>query len=240
MTLGWAYNLTGRYAEAIATLKEAISRSPNHLPAHVTLTFSYLGQWVSQQSPAAQTLEEAVAARQRALALNDSYHVNHLVLGYIYLYQQQYEQALAEMERSVALAPTEAWSYAGLAEVLSRVGRSEDALEAAAQALRLKPFIADVHLAGVGTAYAMAGRYAEAVAPLQCFLSRYPNRLDIHLTLAAVCSELGREAEARAEAAEVLRINPKFSLEVHKQRAPIKDSAMLERHLAALRKAGLK
>jgi hypothetical protein len=37
----------------------------------------------------------------------------------------------------------------------------------------------------------------------------------------------------------VLRINPKFSLEVHKQRVPIKDPAMLERHIAALRKAGL-
>ena len=31
-----------------------------------------------------------------------------MVLGYIYLYQQQYEQALAEMERAVALAPNEA------------------------------------------------------------------------------------------------------------------------------------
>jgi|GEM_PF-4487093 len=47
-------------------------------------------------------------------------------------------------------------------------------------------------------------------------------------------------AEAQAEAAEVLRINPKFSLAVHKQRAPIKDPAGLERHIAALRRAGLK
>ena len=47
-------------------------------------------------------------------------------------------------------------------------------------------------------------------------------------------------AEARAEAAEVLRLNPNFSLEVHRQRMPIKDPAVLERHLAALRKAGLK
>jgi adenylate cyclase len=53
-------------------------------------------------------------------------------------------------------------------------------------------------------------------------------------------SELGKEMEARAEAAEVLRINPKFSLEVHKQRVPIKDPVVLERHIAALRKAGLK
>ena len=58
--------------------------------------------------------------------------------------------------------------------------------------------------------------------------------------LAMVYSELGQDTEARAEAAEVLRLNPNFSLKVHRQRAPIKDPAVLERHLAALRKAGLK
>ncbi len=239
--LGFTYHLTGRYVEAIATLKEVISRSPNFPPAHIILAVSYLWQWVSQQSPAAQTLEPAVAAVQRALALNDSWHFNHIGLGWIYLYQQQYEQALAEMERAVALAPpTEAWSYAALAEVLSCVGRTEDALEAAAQALRLKSFVADEHLSSVGTAYAVAGHYEEAQAPLQRYLSRFPNMLPAHLTLAVVYSELGQAAEARAEAAEVLRLNPNFSLEVHKQRVPIKDPAVLERQIAALRKAGLK
>ena len=76
--------------------------------------------------------------------------------------------------------------------------------------------------------------------PCSAILSHYPNILPAHLMLAAVYSELGQAAEARAEAAEVLRLNPKFSLEVHKQRMPIKDPAMLERHIAALRKAGLK
>jgi TolB-like protein/DNA-binding winged helix-turn-helix (wHTH) protein/Tfp pilus assembly protein PilF len=238
--LGWAYELTGRYAEAIATQKEAISRNPNLIPAHLHLAVSYLWQWRTQQSPAAQTLEPAVAAGQRALALNDSLYWTYMLLGIISLYQQQYDQALAEVERGVALAPTEAVSYADLAVVLSCVGRTEDALEAAAQALRLKPFIADTPLAGVGTAYALAGRYEEARAPLQRYLSRYPNMLHIHLMLAAVYSELGQAAEAQTEAAEVLRLNPKFSLEVHRQRMPIKDPAVLERHLAALRKAGLK
>jgi TolB-like protein/tetratricopeptide (TPR) repeat protein len=237
--LGWAYNSTGRYAEAIATLKETISRSPNNMPAHLNLAWSYWLQWVAQQNPDSQTLEQALAAVQRALALNDFWHLNHNVLGYIYLYQQQYDQALIEMKRSVALAPNEAGSYAGLAEVLSRVGRSEEALEAAAQAPRRKPFIPDWHLDSVGTAYDLAGKPEEAIAPLKQYLTRYPNILGAHLTLAAVYSELGREAEAQAEAAEVLRLNPKFSLEVHKERAPIKDPAVLERHLAALRKAGL-
>jgi tetratricopeptide (TPR) repeat protein len=181
-----------------------------------------------------------VAAGQRALALHDSLYWNHIYLGSIYLYQQQYDQALEEMERAVALAPTEADSHAALAMVLSYMGRSEDALEAAAQALRLKPLVADAHLDSVGAAYATAGRPEEAIAPLQRYISRYPNILGAHLTLAAVYSELGKEAEAHAEATEVLRLNPNFSLEVHKERMPIKDSAMLERHIAALRKAGLK
>ena len=108
------------------------------------------------------------------------------------------------------------------------------------QALRRKPLVADQHLNSVGAAYYLAGRSEEAIAPLKQYLARYPNILGAHLTLAAVYSELGKEAEARAEAAEVLRINPKFSLVVHKQRMPIKDPAMLERHIAALRKTGLK
>jgi adenylate cyclase len=89
-------------------------------------------------------------------------------------------------------------------------------------------------------AYAVAGRPEQAPVPLQRFLSRYPNVLQAHLTLAAAYSQLGRKAEARAAAAEVLRLNPHFSLEVHRQREPLKDPAQLERHLATLRRAGLR
>jgi adenylate cyclase len=161
-------------------------------------------------------------------------------LGYVYLLQKQYEPALAEMERAAALDPNVAGGYAILAEALSLVGRSEEALQMVEQAMRRKPFVADLHLYSVGTAYYLVGRTEEAIAPLKQYLARYPNILGTHLTLAAVYSELGKEAEAQAEAAEVLRLNPKFSLEVHKERVPIKDSAVLERHIAALRKAGLK
>jgi len=145
------------------------------------------------------------------------------------------------MERAISFSPDDASYRAVQAAVLSSAGRSEDALKAAGSALHLQSSSAlDAHLVQVGTAYALAGRPEEAIAPLKQYLSRYPNNLGAHLTLAAVYSELGKEAEARAEIAEVLRINPNFSLEVHKERVPIKDPAMLERHIAALRKAGLK
>jgi predicted Zn-dependent protease len=91
-----------------------------------------------------------------------------------------------------------------------------------------------------GHTYYLTGRPEEAIAALKRSLIGTPVDLDAHLLLAAVYSELGRDAEAQAEAAEVLRINPSWSLEVWKQRVPYKDPAMLERVFAALRKAELK
>ncbi len=238
--LGNAYQQTGRYAEALAAHKQLLVRNPDFLWAYPNLAGNYLAQWGFQLSADPQTLERALEAAQRAVALNDSLPQAHTVLGYVYLVQKQYEPALTEMEWTIALDPNDANSYASLVEALSRVGRSEEALRAAEQALRFKPLSADNHLSSVGIAYYLAGRPKEAIAPLKQFLARYPNHLGPHLTLAAVYSELGREAEARAEAAEVLRLNPKFLLEVHKERVPIKNPAMLERQIEALRKAGLK
>jgi len=197
-------------------------------------------QWGSQRSQDPQTLEQALTISQKAIALNDFAPWSHATLGYVYAYQKQYEQAMAEMERAIALEPNFAWGYAVLADVLSFVGRPEEAIRLVEKAMRLDPPpYADDYSLSLGLAYYLAGRDEEAIAPLKRFLTRHPNRLQAHLVLAAVYSELGREAEARAEGEEVLRLNPNFSLEIHRQRAPLKDPAVLERHLAALRKAGL-
>src|SRR5262249_20731036 len=216
-----------------------ISRSPNHQAAHLLLALSSVQQWASQQSADAQTLEQALAAR-RTIALTEAIPWGHAMWGAVYLWQKQYDQAIAEGEQAIALDSSEAIGPAFLAETLSRVGRPKEAVAMAEQALRRKPIIRDVHLESVGAAYYLTGRPEEAIAPLKQYLSRYPNILSAHLTLAAVYSELRREAEARAEVAEVLRLNPQFSLEVHKQRMPIKDPTVSERHIAALRRAGLK
>ena len=85
--LGLAYNRTGRYTEAVATLKEVISRSPNQLAAHLFLALSSVQQWASQQSADAQTLEQVLAA-QRAIALNESIPSwGHTIWGSVYLWQ---------------------------------------------------------------------------------------------------------------------------------------------------------
>jgi hypothetical protein len=51
---------------------------------------------------------------------------------------------------------------------------------------------------------------------------------------------MGREKEARAEAAEVLRINPKFSVDYWMKVTPSTDQSRRDEAINALRKAGLK
>jgi tetratricopeptide (TPR) repeat protein len=162
----------------------------------------------------------------------------HGILGMVYLWHKQPERAIAEAERAIALNPGDALSYTALGHILAYTGRPEEAVRAIEKALQLHPRLPAISLLNVGLAYHLSGRPEEAIATLPRALSYTPLDLGIHVLLAATYSELGQGEEARAEAAEVLRLNPRFSLEVHKQRVPIKDPVTLERHLAALRKAG--
>ena len=62
-----------------------------------------------------------------------------------------------------------------------------------------------------------------------------------HAYLAATYNMVGREKEARAEAAEVLRINSKFSVDdFAKARSVYRDQLQIDKVANALRKAGLK
>ena len=62
----------------------------------------------------------------------------------------------------------------------------------------------------------------------------------VHLGVAGTYIMMGREKEARAEAAEVLRIDPKFSLDYYAKTLPYKDQSETDKIINALRKAGLK
>ena len=63
--------------------------------------------------------------------------------------------------------------------------------------------------------------------------------LTTHIQLTATYSQMGRDKEARAEAAEVLRINAKFSVDFCFKRAVMKTQSEKDKTADALRKAGL-
>jgi adenylate cyclase len=227
-------------AQARQMFERALELDPQYAEAYAFLGWTYFREWAMQWSQDAQALEQALALAQKAVALDDSLAQAHVTLGAVYLWKKQYDQAIAEEERAIALDANFAEAYTWLGETLKRVGRPEEAIGLIEKAMRLNPHYPPFYIFQLGEAYRYTGRYEEAIAAYKKALTRNPDLLPAHLGLATIYSELGREEEARAEAAEVLRLNPKYSLEVLRQMTPFKDPAVLERYLTALRKAGLK
>ena len=227
-------------AQARQMYEKAIALDPQYADAYVGLGHTYWIEWLWQWGQNPESLEQAFTLGQKAIVLDDTHPWGHMLLGQVYRWKKQHEQAISEAQRAVALDPNYADSYLELAQILTSAGQPEEALGVMEKAMRLNPHYPSFYLVEFGRAYRSMGRYEEAIAALKSSLARNPNFLYAHLNLAVAYSESGRKEEARVEAAEVLRIDPAFSLERWGRIASYKDQAITERTLAALRQAGLK
>jgi adenylate cyclase len=229
-------------AQARQLCEKAIALDPTYAPAYSCAGWSYWAEWVYQWTSDPQTLERALQFGQKAIALDDSLPIAHELVGAIYLWQRRYEQAVAEVERAIVLGPNWGSAYTVLGMSLNATGRAAEAISVLEKAIRFNPrgaFFTAGYLTVLGGAYSLTGQYDEAITTLKKALSVFPF-LGAHLNLAIIYVALGRDAEAQAEVAELLQINPKFSLDGLQQRLINKDPAVNERVLAALHKAGLK
>lgn len=188
-----------------------------------------------------QTRERATELAWHALALDDSLPTAHHVLAGEQRRKGQHDQAIAHLEKAVALAPNDAYSYGCLGEALAQAGQPEEGIRELEKAVRLSPYYPPVYLFVLGQAYSLAGRYEEALATQKRVLVRWPDFWPSHLWLAIIYSEVDRHAEARAAMTEALKLNPQLSLEAFAAgKVYYKDPAVFEREFAALREAGLK
>ena len=187
----------------------------------------------------AKSLQAAYELAQKALAMDDSLDLPHSLLASIYTIKRQYDKALPEAERAVALNPNGAQAHIFLGGIIGCSGRWGESVSYIQKSIRLNPIPSTPLYQILGRSYFMLGQYDEAVVALKKALQRDPDFLMAHLFLAACYSSMGRDAEADSAAKEVLRINPRFSIESHAKTLPYKDKTDVDRELAALRKAGL-
>ncbi len=91
----------------------------------------------------------------------------------------------------------------------------------------------------LGLRYCFDGRYEEALVACKKALDMQPDNVTTLRDLAVIYVGLGQEEEARAAAAQVLRLDPNFSVE-HVAKLWPGLPAVRKRFVDALRKAGLK
>ncbi len=192
----------------------------------------------SSKSPK-ESVARAFELTKKAIALDDSNANAHATLGWLFVLRGQHDKGIAEAERAVVLAPNSALANFNMGRVLRFAGRPEEAIAWHKKAIRQDPMPSGPYLFGLAHAYWLAGRYEEAVPVCKKAILVSPKNMAAHLYLAAKYVSLGRIEEARTEAQEVLRIDPKFSLVSWGKRLPFRDQADTERSINALRKAGL-
>ena len=197
----------------------------------------------------AESFEKAMALNQKVLAISDFQAEPHALLGLLLITKGEYEKGIAEGERALSLDPGGAFTNELYGGCLLSAGRPKEALPLFQKAIRLNPYSPASAFFWLGRAYMQTGRLGRAVSANRKGLLLAPDYIGGHLILGRCGHFLGREKEARVEAAEVLRINPQFSLEhfargvlvdIYGRPRPNFNKSGMEKFVGALRKAGLK
>ena len=212
--------------------EEAVALDPQYGEAYVLLSATYMLETFFGNP---QSMEQAIKLAKKAVALETV--GGYSMLGWLYSLTGQNDKALAECKKAVELAPNSASARAWHGAVLEKAGRYDLAVQELEQAVRRDPMAGTWVLRPLGSAYSLTGRHAEAISTLKRAIQKAPKDYLSRLLMTRAYIFAGMQEEAEAEAAEVLRLNPKYSLENHAKRMTGKDK---ERSIEALRRAGLK
>jgi len=237
----WSLGTKADYDKDRQWLEKAIAHDPEYAEAYADLGWLHLlAAWNQWSANPLADLKQATELAQKALVLDDTNSTALALLSSSDWMQGRYDQAVADGERAVAINPNYAQGYQALADALDVAGKPKDAVPAAQKAMRLDPTHADFFGYDLGVSYVGMGRYEAAIPILERHLAAYPNgpaQLVAHLGLIVAYSELGRDKDARAEAAEIMRMSSGFTLASLPR---TKDAAWDKRLRDDSRKAGLK
>jgi len=221
--------------------EELIAFCPDNPDAYAKLAWAYHHDIMLGNTPSpADTLTQAIAVAHQGLALDEGCIDCHSVMGQLAFVAGDSAKAMAEGQRAVALSPGGAFALFNYATTLSDIGRPAEAIPLFEKTIRLSPFGPSSMYRAYGVALRETGRFVDAVVAYKKSLQIAPDNQQTHLGLAITYMRMGREPEARAEAASVLHANPNFSLAAWAKVAFPLNNAEREGIVEALRKAGLR
>jgi adenylate cyclase len=200
--------------QAITLSEQALRLDRNFAAAWVWQGWMYndiaLSGWCASAS---EYWEKAIYCAHRALALGGAVADAHALLGEIHIqYKGDFDKGIRELETAIASDPNCAKAYAFLAGWLPYVGRSAEAMAALQKAWRINPYPDDWYLWGAAWAYWGTGHCEKAITIWEECARRLPDHIWSRTDLTIAFMRAAREQDARAQAKEVLRIDPKFSL----------------------------
>lgn len=172
-------------------LRRAISADPRYAQAHAWMA---MVNWVKFfNDHREKDIAEAVAFGKTAVALNPGDSVCHMQLGFAYIFARKLELADIHSLKALELNPADMLALGLRAQLLCRLGRSQEAIEALDQLVRHDPFPPNWYWENRSIVLLTLDKFEEALAAIQHMPELFWWN---HGYVAICCARLGRIKEA--------------------------------------------
>jgi adenylate cyclase len=196
------------FVEAIPHFERAVEIDPDYGQAWATLASIY---WISYQKSYMWTLivnpnsanlvswqgASDKAERYLSQAMRSPTPLAHQIESQMSFNFRQFDKALSEAEKAVALDPNDPEGYLAKAWALIYTGRAEEAVASAETGMQLDPYYPASHLYAFGMAQLMMQQYTKAEAMLERALTLNPENKNILLPLTVAYVHLDKQDQAR-------------------------------------------
>jgi adenylate cyclase len=221
--------------------EEVIALDPQYALAYMVMGAIHNQAFLIGSSPSPRdSLMQGIEWLQKALAMDDSLAEAHARLGHSYTFVKRHDEAIAEAEKAIAMDPNSAAAHFMACLVFRFSGRPAESIAMCKKSIRLEPVTPGIYYGNLGMAYFQnRSDCDEAVKACEKAIKLAPDGMIVQFMATTVFSACGKEKEAREAAKELLRINPKFTVESFAAKLPYKDPKEKEPVVEALHKAGL-
>jgi adenylate cyclase len=178
-------------------------------------------------------------AIKKAILLDENSPDAYLILGFLYLMRHQHDEAIAAGEKAITLNPNGADAYCQLGYFFYNSERYVESVEFINKAIRLNPLPPSYYFLWLGHPKRALKRYEEALEAYRKAAELEPDNLFSQLQLAITYELMGKKKAARVAAAQVVRLDPTFSLKNYEKVTPLKNRELLKKFLDAAQKSGL-
>jgi len=230
-------------AKAQNLLRQAIALDPELASAHSRLAYAIVLSMVYFDAPPdAARMDEALAAAERAIRLDDQDANGYFTLGRVRLARCEYDLAIDALEHALKLNPCLAVAYCGLGDSLAYEGRLDQAIEQFEMAVRLSPH--DPFRWGFfsyrSLAHLFRGEFQEAAAWARRAVQVPNAQYWARAHLVAALGHLGDAAQTESAVKDLMQIKPEFSVEFARRHLfYVKRPDQMDTYLEGLRRAGI-
>ncbi len=226
--------------KGIELFERAVEKDPDYALAHAWLACGLGQAMVFKLDEIPKLVDRSEAAARRGLELDENESECHRLLAQIALMRRNLKRALWHQERALFLNPNDDRSVCSMGEILTFLGRHEEAENWVRKSMRLNPYHPQRYWTHLARPLFHLERYQEALHALDN-ISRL--RVDDLVYRVATLARAGNTAAMESAVAELLQGYPDFDPVAFAQLQPYERD--IDRHalrdalaLAGLRAAG--